>query len=74
MVVVFTDTGCGESIAYSTDRGRSWQYYEGNPVIRHSGRDPKLVWYEPGKHWVIALFDERFAPTAATSASTPART
>ena len=59
MVVAFTDTACGESIAYSTDRGRSWQYYEGNPVIRHSGRDPKLIWYEPGKHWVIALFDER---------------
>ena len=59
MVVVFTDTGCGESLAYSTDRGRTWQYYEGNPIIRHSGRDPKLIWYAPGKHWVIALFDER---------------
>jgi len=59
MVVVFTDTGCGESIAYSTDRGKTWQYYEGNPIIRHSGRDPKLIWYGPGKHWVIALFDER---------------
>ena len=59
MVIVFTDTGCGESLAYSTDRGCSWQYYEGNPIIRHSGRDPKLIWYAPGKHWVIALFDER---------------
>ncbi len=58
MVVVFTDTGCGESIAYSTDQGASWHYYEGNPVIRHSGRDPKLIWYAPGKHWIIALFDE----------------
>ncbi|MEI7899293.1 MAG: glycoside hydrolase family 32 protein, partial [bacterium] len=59
MVLVFTDTGCGESVAYSTDRGKSWAYYEGNPVIKHSGRDPKLIWYAPGKHWVIALFDER---------------
>ena len=60
IIVVFTNTGCGESIAYSTDRGHSWQYYDGNPVVRHSSeRDPKLVWYEPGKHWVIALFDER---------------
>jgi fructan beta-fructosidase len=59
MVVAFTDTGCGESLAYSTDRGRTWQYYEGNPIIKHSGRDPKLIWYAPGKHWVIALFDER---------------
>jgi len=59
MVLVFTDTGCGESIAYSTDRGKTWTYYEGNPVIKHSGRDPKLIWYAPGKHWVITLFDER---------------
>lgn len=59
MVLAFTDTGCGESLAYSTDRGRSWTYYEGNPVIKHGGRDPKLMWYAPGKHWVIAVYDER---------------
>jgi len=58
LVLVFTDTGCGESLAYSTDRGKTWTYYEGNPVIRHSGRDPKLMWYKPGKHWVIAVFDQ----------------
>ena len=58
MVLAFTDTGCGESLAYSTDRGKTWKYYEGNPVIRHSGRDPKLMWYKPGKHWVIAVFDQ----------------
>jgi len=58
MVLAFTDTGCGESLAYSNDRGKTWKYYEGNPVIRHSGRDPKLMWYAPGKHWVIAVFDQ----------------
>jgi len=58
LVAAFTDTGCGESLAYSTDRGKTWTYYEGNPVIKHSGRDPKLIWYEPGKHWVIAVYDE----------------
>ncbi len=58
LVLAFTDTGCGESLAYSNDRGKTWTYYEGNPVIRHSGRDPKLMWYEPGKHWVIAVFDQ----------------
>ncbi|MFW6169908.1 MAG: 2,6-beta-D-fructofuranosidase [Planctomycetota bacterium] len=58
MVLAFTDTGCGESLAYSTDRGQTWTYYEGNPIIRHSGRDPKLLWYEPGNHWVIAVFDQ----------------
>jgi len=59
LVLAFTDTGCGESLAYSTDRGKTWTYYEKNPVIRHRGRDPKLMWYAPGKHWVIAVFDER---------------
>ena len=58
LVLAFTDTGCGESLAYSTDRGKTWKYYEGNPVIKHSGRDPKLMWYAPGKHWVIAVFDQ----------------
>lgn len=58
MVLAFTDTGCGEALAYSNDRGKTWTYYEGNPVIKHSGRDPKLIWYEPGKHWVIAVFDQ----------------
>jgi len=58
LVVAFTDTSAGESLAYSNDRGRTWKYYEGNPVIKHSGRDPKLIWYEPGKHWVIAVYDQ----------------
>ena len=64
MVLAFTDTGSGECLAYSNDRGKSWTYYEGNPVIKHSGRDPKLIWYAPGKHWVIAVYDER-APHGA---------
>ena len=58
IVLAFTDTGCGESLAYSNDRGKTWKYYENNPVIKHSGRDPKLVWYEPGQHWVLACFDQ----------------
>jgi len=58
MVLVFTDHPFGESLAYSTDRGKTWQFYEGNPIIKSGGRDPKLVWYEPGKHWVIAVFNE----------------
>ena len=57
LVLAFTDTGCGESLAYSTDKGKTWKYYENNPVIKHSGRDPKLMWYAPGKHWVIAVYD-----------------
>ena len=57
MVAAFTDTGCGEAIAYSNDRGRTWTYWKDNPVVRHSGRDPYIFWYAPGKHWVMALYE-----------------
>jgi fructan beta-fructosidase len=58
LVAVFTDTGCGEALAYSNDRGMNWTYYAKNPIIEHKGRDPKLVWYQPAQHWVIAVYDQ----------------
>lgn len=58
LVAAFTSTGRGECIAFSRDRGQSWQEFAGNPVIRHQGRDPRLLWYAPGQHWVMALYDE----------------
>jgi fructan beta-fructosidase len=58
LVLAYTSTGRGECIAYSNDRGRHWTEYEGNPVVKHQGRDPKLVWYSPGKRWVMAVYDE----------------
>ena len=52
-----------QSLAYSNDRGRSFTIYDGNPVqenIEYINRDPKAIWYEPTKQWVIVLhFDER---------------
>jgi fructan beta-fructosidase len=58
LVAAFTDTGVGESLAVSRDRGRSWEYIPENPIIKHQGRDPKLIWYEPAQHWVIAVYTE----------------
>jgi len=57
IVASWTSTGRGECIAYSNDGGMTFTEYEGNPVIKHEGRDPKIVWYEPGKHWVLAVYD-----------------
>ena len=48
-----------QCIAYSTDKGRTWTKYSGNPVLQHIiglNRDPKVVWYEPDRKWVMALF------------------
>lgn len=58
LIVAYTSTGRGECIAYSNDRGRTFTDYSGNPVVRHRGRDPKIIWYEPGAHWVMAVYDE----------------
>jgi fructan beta-fructosidase len=48
-----------QSIAYSNDRGRTWAKLPGNPVLGHvagDNRDPKVLWHEPTKKWVMALF------------------
>ncbi len=47
IVASYTSTGRGEAIAYSNDRGRTFTDYEGNPVVKHDGRDPKIIWYAP---------------------------
>ncbi|MBN2022027.1 MAG: glycoside hydrolase family 32 protein [Pirellulales bacterium] len=58
LVAAFTDTGAGECLAVSRDCGRTFTYFDGNPVVRHRGRDPKVFWYAPGNHWVMAVYDE----------------
>ncbi len=58
LVVAFTSTGRGECLAYSLDRGRTLVEYPHNPIIAHRGRDPKIIWYEPGQHWVLILYEE----------------
>lgn len=61
IVAAFTSTGRGQCVVYSNDRGRTFREFEGNPVITNAtgaNRDPRPFWYAPGKHWVIAVYDE----------------
>ncbi len=58
LVAAYTSTGRGECIVYSNDRGRTWTEFAGNPVVKHQGRDPRLLWHEPTKRWVMAVYDE----------------
>ncbi|MES2774846.1 MAG: glycoside hydrolase family 32 protein [Bacteroidota bacterium] len=48
-----------QSIAYSNDAGKTWIKYVGNPVVKNPGitdfRDPKVMWYEAGKKWIMTL-------------------
>ncbi|KOV57011.1 glycosyl hydrolase family 32 [Streptomyces sp. NRRL WC-3618] len=63
MVAIYTshakDTGIqAQSLAYSTDRGRTWTRYRGNPVIDIGSkdfRDPKVQWYAPTKSWLMTV-------------------
>jgi sucrose-6-phosphate hydrolase SacC (GH32 family) len=62
LVAIFTHDNNGveqQSIAYSTDRGRTWTKYAGNPVIPNSVnmafRDPKVFWYAPTSRWVMIV-------------------
>jgi fructan beta-fructosidase len=59
LIAAFTTTGRGECIVFSNDLGRTWTEYEGNPVVKHVGRDPKLVWHAASKQWVMAVYEER---------------
>jgi fructan beta-fructosidase len=48
-----------QSIAYSTDEGKSWIKYANNPIIKNPGikdfRDPKVMWFEKSKKWIMTL-------------------
>jgi sucrose-6-phosphate hydrolase SacC (GH32 family) len=55
-----------QDLAYSTDRGRTWTKYAGNPVLdigMKDFRDPKVFWHAPTQRWVmvVVLPDERQA-------------
>lgn len=63
IVCIYTSAGepFTQSIAYSTDGGQTVTPYENNPVITHiigRNRDPKVIWYEPTKQWIMALFKD----------------
>jgi len=53
---------CTQCIAYSTDGGTTFTYYDQNPVIRNiynSNRDPKVVWDEDSKQWIMSLYMDK---------------
>ncbi|WP_329740842.1 glycoside hydrolase family 32 protein [Dyella sp. A6] len=45
-------------LAYSNDGGLAWTRYGDKPVLDIGStefRDPKVFWYAPGHHWVMAV-------------------
>jgi fructan beta-fructosidase len=66
MVAIFTihldssGTGVGQyqSIAYSSDKGRTWTHYEGNPVLdlgMKDFRDPNVIWNKQRNSWLMSV-------------------
>ncbi len=65
LVAIFThhqDGRQSQSLAYSTDSGRTWTKYPANPVLSAPNdtpdfRDPKVIWYgeKENGHWVMCL-------------------
>ena len=45
-----------QCLSYSLDHGRTWKFYEKNPLMAYPERDPKVFWYAPGNHWVMMLY------------------
>ena len=61
LIALYTAAGdpAVQCMAYSTDRGRTWEKYARNPVLGHIvgvNRDPKVVWDAEHDQWVMALY------------------
>ena len=60
MIAIYTSAGSKQtqSIAYSTDNGRTFTKYENNPVLESEQvdfRDPKVFWHAPTQRWIMPL-------------------
>ena len=61
MVAIYTAARArsqAQALAYSTDRGRTWTRYAGNPVLDVGSaefRDPRVFWYAPQQKWVMVV-------------------
>lgn len=61
MVMFFTGAGSwGQGLAWSTD-GQTFKKLDRTVVhrINKDNRDPKVIWHEPTKKWVMVLYVER---------------
>jgi len=60
MLAFYTSWECGQRMAYSNDRGRTWKKYGENPIIPYNkdddARDPKVFWHSPTGKWVMVLY------------------
>jgi len=61
IVLIYTAAGnpTVQCLAYSTDGGKTFTKYAGNPILKEitsGNRDPKVIWHDPTKQWVMVLY------------------
>lgn len=60
LVAFYTSQNCGQRMAFSTDSGKTWEKFDGNPIIAFDktddARDPKVIWHEESQKWVMVLY------------------
>ncbi|MDP4224050.1 MAG: glycoside hydrolase family 32 protein [Bacteroidota bacterium] len=58
LIAIYTADNKGKEaqcLAFSTDKGRTFTKYAGNPVAGET-RDPKVIWFQPNQEWVMVLY------------------
>ena len=53
IVIIFPSTKRGLCLAYSTDAGRTFTEYSGNPLARNLGGDPRVFWHALTHRWIM---------------------
>ena len=61
MVAMFTAAGrpFTQCLVFSTDKGRTWTHYAGNPVlgnVKGENRDPRIFWHAPSHEWKMVIY------------------
>jgi fructan beta-fructosidase len=76
-VLIYTAAGnpATQCLAFSLD-GRAFVKYSANPVLKQiteGNRDPKVLWHEPTRRWVMALYVGLPEPGKVDADGRPAR-
>lgn len=60
ILLFYTSQHCGQRLAFSNDKGRTWKKYDKNPLIpfdpADDARDPKVIWHEASQQYVMVLY------------------